>query len=57
MRTDREARRHLVANAGHEVKQALDEAGHEIRHAVGEASDEVHHAIDEVRGALFAEDD
>jgi hypothetical protein len=54
---DREARRHLVANAGHEVKQALKEAGHEIRNAVGEASDEVNHAIDEVRGALFAEDD
>jgi hypothetical protein len=54
---DREARRHLVSKAGHEVKQALKEAGHEIRHAVGEASDEVHHAIDEVRGALFSEDE
>jgi hypothetical protein len=54
---DREARRHLVAKAGHEVKQALKEAGHDIRNAVGEASDEVHHAIDEVRGALFSDGD
>jgi hypothetical protein len=54
---DREARRHVVARAGHDVKQALREAGHDIRSAVGEASEDIHHAIAEVRGAVFPEDD
>jgi hypothetical protein len=54
---DREARRHVVARAGNDVKQALREAGHDIRNAVGEASEDIHHAIDEVRGAVFPEDD
>jgi hypothetical protein len=54
---DRDARRHLVAKAGHEVHQALKEAGHEIHNAAGEMSEEFNHAIDEVRGALFSEEE
>ena len=50
---DRDARRHLVAKAGHEVHQApLKEAGHEIHNAAGEVSEEFNHAIDEVRGVV-----
>ena len=54
---DRQAKRHAIARAGHQVRQSLEEAGHEIRQTVGEASDQVHSAIDDVRGALLSDDD
>ncbi len=53
---EREARRHMVAKAGHEVQQAFQEAEQEFREAVHEVRDEAHRAVNELHAAFVSDD-